>query len=142
MPTKQALIQEALKWIDRPYKASGTQECGANCLGVFGGILRNLGGLEGLVGEIEKHAKYAKPIRSGEFLKLLIESEYLETVSPRKMETSNFLLLRVGGEPQHMAIITEPGIVLHASGTYGRVIRHGLPRFWKIVCEFKIVGLH
>ncbi len=141
MLTKQALIQEAVKWIGRPYSAAGTQECGANCLGVFGGILRNLGGLENLVAEIEKHAKYARPVRSGDLFRCLIASKYLETIRPRKMEPGNFLLIRFSGEPQHMAIITEPGIVLHASGLHKRVIRHGLPRDWKVVCEFKIVGL-
>ncbi len=141
MLTKQALVQEAVKWIGRPYSASGTQECGANCLGVFGGILRNLGGLEGLVAEIEKHAKYARPIHSGQLFRLLTTSKYLETIRPKRLETGNFLLIRFAGEPQHMAIITEPGIVLHASGPHKRVIQHGLPRDWKIVCEFKIIGL-
>lgn len=141
MTTTKDILQEALKWEGRPYKASGAQECGANCLGVFGGILRNVGGLEDLVAEIEKHAKYAKPIRSGEFLRLLVASEFLETIRPPKFVVGNFLLLHVGKEPQHMAIITEPGIVLHASSAHGRVIRHGLPKSWRIACEFRIVGL-
>ncbi len=141
MTTTKAVIEEALIWIGSPYKSSGAQECGANCLGVFGGILRNIGSLEGLVAEIEHHAKYAKPIRSGEFLRLLIASDYLETIRPLEYKVGDFLLMRVRDEPQHMALITEPGIVLHASSLHGRVIRHGLPKNWRPSCEFRIVGL-
>ncbi len=141
MTTRKEFIQEALKWIGRPYKPSGSQECGANCLGVFIGIARNVGGLEGLVAQAEKYADYAKQTKPREFLKRLVTSDYLEHIHPKKHDVGNLLLICIQGEPQHLVLLTEPGIILHASVGKKKVIQHGLPTEWKIAGEFRIKAL-
>ncbi len=141
MPTREALIKEALSWVGRPYKPSGAQENGANCLGCMVGILRNLGGLEDLVAEATPHVNYRRPVKSGELMRLLIASKHLVLIRPAKLEVGNLLLLRIQGEPQHLALLVEPRIVIHADAQRGRVIHHGLPDDWVIAAEFRIKGI-
>jgi len=97
---------------------------------------------EDLADEIEVHARYARQYGPGQLLKGLIESEHLETIRPPKFIPGNLIITKVQGEPRHLALITEPGVVLHASVLHKRVVRHGLPANWRVVCEFKVKAFH
>jgi len=141
MPTTRALIHEALQWEGRPYRASGSHESGANCLGIWGGILRNLGGLEDIVDEIEHYASYAKQRSRGDLLRNLVQSPHLEVIRPAKFIVGNLIITRFQGDPRHLALVTEPRVILHASQLHKRVIRQGLPSEWKVSCEFRIKRL-
>ncbi len=103
--------------------------------------MRNLGGLEDIVEEIERYASYAKQRRPGDLLRNLVASPHLEVIRPAKFNTGNLIITRFQGDPRHLALVTEPGIILHASQMHKRVIRQGLPRDWNVVAEFRIKRL-
>ncbi|KKL96232.1 hypothetical protein LCGC14_1846550 [marine sediment metagenome] len=141
MTTRTALIAQAKTWLDVPVRPSGAQRVGVNCLGLFVGILHEAGGFEEIVDEAEKHVGFRAPISAGDFLRELKVSRYLRLVYPSQLRLGNFVLLFTRDGPQHLAFVTEPGVILHASARKKKVIEHLLPIGWKIAAEFEIVGL-
>lgn len=143
MPTTQDFIAETLKYQGVTYNAIGTQSCGANCLGIWALILSSLGGFDKLVLELEAGARYSRPTSTGELMRGMVRSNYLEDIRPIRKEVGHLLLFRVAGEPQHLALIVEPGIIFHADNdpTRRRTNVQGLPNDWPIAKEFRLVGL-
>lgn len=129
----------ARAWVGRPYRPAGARECGVNCLGLFVAILREAGGFEDLAAAAEPHAGFARPPKSGALLRGL--KDHLAGVPVENAGPGDLLLFRIGGEPQHLAILTEPGVILHADGVKGRVVEHRLPPGWRPVAAFRIPGV-
>ncbi len=138
-PTRSDFIAAARAWEGRPYNASGAQACGANCLGLFVAIARDTSGLERLVTAAEPHVGHAKPPTRYALLRAL--RAYLDEVPPRDAAPGDLLLFSAGAEPRHLAILTEPNMILHADALHGRVVQHRLPRDWRPVAAFRIQGL-
>ena len=141
MLTRANLIKVAKTWIGVPVRPSGAQRMGVNCLGLFVGILREAGGFENIVIEAEKHVGFREPTYPGDFLRRLSNSKHVRIVRPSLLKEGNFILLLTRGTPQHLAFVTEPGIILHASIRKGKVIEHLLPTGWQSVAEFELIGL-
>ncbi len=141
MPTRKELIKQAKTWIDVPVRPSGAQRVGVNCLGLFVGILRELGGFETVVEEADKHIGFKVPTTPGDFLRKLSTSKHLRLVRPTVLQPGNFVLLFTRDGPQHIAFVTEPGVILHASARKKKVVEHRIPEGWRVAAEFEIVGL-
>ncbi len=142
MPTRSELIKTAKTWLDVPVRPSGSQRVGVNCLGLFVGVLREVGGLEEMVEEAEKHVGFKAPITPGDFLREMKASSYLKPVRPTRLRPGNFILLFTRDGPQHLAFVTEIGVILHASSRKKKVVEHLLPDDWRVAAEFEIVGLN
>lgn len=142
MPTRTKLIKVAKTWIDVPAIASGAQRKGVNCLGLFVGIVREVGGFEDMVKEAEKHVGFRVPITPGDLMRQLSSSKHLK-LAPRPFDIrpGNLLLLFTRDGPQHLALVTEPGIILHAAQVKKKVVEHRIPEGWRVAAEFEIVGL-
>lgn len=142
MPTRNELIVVARTWLDVPAIASGAERHGVNCLGLFIGILREVGGFEGMVEESTKHLGFRVPTSPGDLMRKLSGTKHLKSLPrPFKMEVGNLLLIFTRDGPQHLALITEPGVILHASQAKKKVVQHRIPEGWRVAAEFKLVGL-
>ncbi len=141
MPTRIDLIKNAKTWIDVPVRPSGSQRAGVNCLGLFVGIIREVGGFEEVVEEAEKHVGFKAPVTPGDFLRKLSVSKHLKLVHPTRLQMGNFILLLTRDGPRHLAFLTEPGVILHASARKKKVVEHLLPDGWKVVAEFELMEL-
>ena len=139
MPARSEFIAEARRWIGRPVAPVGAQAQGVNCLGLFVAIARDVGGLERLVAVAEPWCGHAKPPSAGALLRGM--KAHLWLLDRKAARPGDILIFRVGGEPQHLALITEPGIVLHADAGKGRVVEHRIKPGWRIAGAFRIPEL-
>ena len=141
MPTRSDLIKVARTWLGVPAIVGGSQRCGVNCLGIMVGILRELGGFDDMVLEMDKHVGFKKPTSPGDLLKKLISSAYWINIRPIQLVPGNLILFFTRDGPQHLALVTEPGIILHASQLKKKVIEHGIPDGWRVAGEFEVNGI-
>ncbi len=147
-PTRAQFIAELRKSIGEPYNKSGGQACGGNCLGRLIHSARETGGLERLVAAAEPHLGHALP--PNRFALLLALRRHAHEIKPSKALPGDLLLFNVGGEPRHLAVITEPGVILHADAgarnpktgkASGLVVEHALPSSWRPTHAFRIPEL-
>ena len=141
MPTRNELITHARTWLNVPAIASGAQRVGCNCLGLHVGYLRELGGFEGMVTEAEKHVGRKNPTTPDDLMKKLVASVYLRNIRPIELHVGNLVLFFTRDGPQHLTLVTEPGIVLHAAQVKKKVVEHLIPDGWRPAAEFEFVGI-
>ena len=141
MPTKADFVAKAQTWLGVPAIASGAQRHGVSCLGLPIAVLRELGGFSALVTEAEKHVGLKHPEKSGDLLRKLSNSNHLRNVIPVEFTVGNIVLFFTQDGPQHIAIVSETGIILHAMQSKKKVIDQRFPPGWRVAAEFEIVGL-
>lgn len=113
------VVQEARKWLGVPWRHQGRDHNGIDCAGLIIKVAHGLGissfdcsgyGLtpdgESLRAELERHVD-AKPARIG-----------------------SIVLLRFISAPQHLAILTDIGLI-HAYARAGRVIETSFDERWR-----------
>jgi len=135
MTTPEDFVKIAKTWVGVPWKPSGSHRNGVNCIGLFIGIARELE-MEELVESVVVHAGFATPPFSGSMLKKM--REHLQGVALTEITVGDILVFKVDNEPQHVAVITEPGIILHADHQAKKVIEHKLPSSWRPVAAFRL----
>ena len=71
-----------------------------------------------------------------------VESGTLLRIDPDRMQSGDFLMMRFGRDPQHLAIFTGSTIV-HAYETVGKVAEHRLDEAWerRIVRVYRFTGV-
>ena len=141
MTTRAKLITVARTWIDVPAIASGAQRAGCNCLGLHVGYLRELGGFEELVEEAEKHVGMREPVTPNDLMKKLVASIHVRNIRPIELGVGNLVLFFTRDGPQHLTLITELGVVLHAAQAKKKVVEHLIPKEWRPAAEFEFVGI-
>ncbi len=141
MPTRNKLITQARTWLNVPAIASGAQRVGCNCLGLHVGYLRELGGFEKLVEEAEKHVGMRGPVTPDDLMKKLVASVHVRNIRPIELNVGNLVLFFTRDGPQHLTLVTEPGIVLHAAQIKKKVVEHLIPDGWRPAAEFEFVGI-
>lgn len=134
-----AFIAAARASLGTPYKAAGACESGANCLGLWAVVLRRVG-QEELARAVERHSGFAQPPARSALLRGLLAAPQLERIKPRRARPGDLLLFKVAGAPQHLALVTEPGMILHADAGAGRVVEHGRPPGWRAVAAFRLAS--
>ena len=141
MPTRAALVSQARTWLDVPAIASGARRCGCICLGLHVGYLRELGGFESLVREAEGHVGMKAPVTPDDLMRKLSSSGRLKNIRPIVLGVGNLVLFFTVVGPQHLTLVTEAGIVLHASQIKKKVVEHLIPDDWRPAAEFSLVGI-
>jgi hypothetical protein len=139
LPTRTDIISAALALEHKPFRKTGAQEFGMNCIGFFAVILRNVGGFPELLAKAEAGAKYPREKSLGHIRRML--NENLRPIQVRHAGPADVLLFRDQGREQHIGLITRPGYVIHASELAGCVIHHRLTPQPRAVAAYEIPGL-
>lgn len=139
MPARSELIAAARGWLGRPYRPGGAQTCGVNCFGLFIAILRGLNGFDDLVRAGEPYVGLSQPPNPLAFLAGLSGS--VQRIHSDDAEPGDFIVYRFDGQARHLALVTAPGMVLHADNKAGRVVEHRIPPRWQPAAGFRIAGL-
>ncbi len=135
------LVKVAKTWVGVPVKPVGSYRHGVNCLGLLVGIVRELGGFEDMISDLEKNIGFKAPINSHDLLHKMSSNKHLRSIRPIIKRPGNILLFFTLAGPQHIGIVTEPGIVLHSSQTKKKVIEHRIPSGWRVALECEFLGI-
>jgi len=137
MPARAAIVAEARSWIGTPWVASGSAKgVGANCLGFLAGVARNAG-LVDLAEAFAPYRGFAVPPQPSALLRGL--RRQLVGIAPAQARAADLLLFDLGDGLRHVAMLTEPGTIIHAYQTKGRVVEHRL--IWTPHSTYRIPGI-
>ena len=131
--TRQDFIALAKTWAGTPCLPSGAiKGVGASCGGLWLGVFREAG-LTRLAGLFAPLEGFAKPPPARELYKLMIAGFDKVRGVP---EPADLLLIDFGGRMDHVALLIEPGRILHADRRAGRVLPqrlvHPVHNAWRI----------
>ena len=138
--TRKQVAEEARRWIGTPHHHHAFRKgVGCDCIGLIRGI-----------GDATKAFEYdASSFRVRQFrgysrqpnprVMYAALQEFLTKIDKREAGVGDILWFRLL-EPQHLGILIEPGIVVHADLLAGRVIDHSV-RFMHIVAAFRYPNL-
>jgi cell wall-associated NlpC family hydrolase len=107
--TRDAIVAEARSWAGTPFRwQASVKGVGADCRGFIFGVARELG-LPEANGRTAR-ADYSSRIPARELKRVLAETfDRADVARP-----GDLLLIVVGEKPQHLAIVTGPGRMMHA----------------------------
>lgn len=127
---RSGIIREARTWIGTPWLPSGARKgAGCNCLGFIVGVARNCG-LD-LSEPFRNYEGYALPPKPLSLLRGLRE-QMLRTRNP---EPGDVLLFDLDGL-RHVAFLTEPGRIIHAHQSKGKVTEHRM--IWRPHSAYRV----
>lgn len=122
------VVTAARLYLGCPYHHQGRSRYGIDCAGLVVAAYRELGI------ELQDLPAYGRePWRDG--LRQTVELNFSLVDGPA--EPGDILLLRVRREPQHLAIVTDTGII-HAYASVGKVVETRLDKHW----FDRIVGIY
>jgi NlpC/P60 family putative phage cell wall peptidase len=122
MPNRSDLIREARSWLGTPWRDSGAiKGVGCNCLGFLIGVARNCG-LSDLGDLYKPYEGFAMPPDPLAMVRGIRE----HMVKIKIARPGDVLLFDLGAGPRHVALLTEPGMIIHAHQTKGKVVEQGL----------------
>lgn len=137
MITRDEVVSEARTWLDTPWVASGAVKgTGCNCLGFLAGVARNCG-LEGVWRAFRPHEGFALPPDASALLRGL--RAHLMPVKPAEARPADVLLFNRGGL-RHVALMTDPGWIIHADQRKGRVVEHRM--IWTPHSAYTVPGVY
>lgn len=134
MVTREQIVAEARTWLKTPFRHQGrVRGVGVDCAGVVVGVAHALG-----LSTFD-HTGYGREPHGG-MLKRLLDA-HLDRVTGEP-QPGDVLLMRFEREPQHLAIVSDLGII-HAYERVGRCVEHGLDEVWRrrIVRAYSFLGL-
>jgi cell wall-associated NlpC family hydrolase len=123
--TREQVVIEARTWLDTPFKKQGTiKGRAADCLGFPWGVARELK----LIPDIERDSPRLKPYLSyGQMSdpSRLFDAldKFLVRIPILEATIADLMLFRVGLNPQHLAIVTDYGII-HSCIARQKVVEH------------------
>jgi NlpC/P60 family putative phage cell wall peptidase len=137
MPDRQDVIAEARSWIGTPWVASGAAKgVGANCLGFLAGVARNVG-LDTLADAFVPYGGFALPPQPAALLRGM--RRHLARTPWPQARPADLLLFDLGDGLRHVALLTAPRTIIHATQSKGRVVEHRL--IWSVHSAYRIPGL-
>lgn len=117
-----AIVAQARTWLDTPFRHQGRiKGLGVDCGGLLIGVGRELGL------EIAEPPAYSLSPDQALFAAYL-QSYAIPVHGP--MQPGDILHLAFAGDPRHVAIATDVGL-LHAWAKPGRVVEHRLDEVWQ-----------
>lgn len=122
------VVQAARAFLGAPYHHQGRSAYGMDCAGLIVAAYAALG-----ITLIDLPAYGREPWRDG--LRRCVEDNFQR--ADREVEPGDILLLRVRREPQHLAIVTDRGMI-HSYASVGKVVETSLDAFWRD----RIVGVY
>jgi cell wall-associated NlpC family hydrolase len=132
--TKDEIVAAARKELGTPFKHQARLSGVAlDCVGLASIVARNW------YTPVEPLA-YGRTPDNGMLQMWLGRQYFLETAD--EMQAGDFLLMRFGKEPQHMAIFTGSTII-HAYQSIGKVVEHGMDEKWRnrVVKIYRMKGV-
>ncbi len=122
MISRAQVVEEALTWLGVPWVHQGFSKRGCDCIGLIRGVGKVTGAVEPDQDEADKYLCYSRnpdPIKMRKGLRT-----FFIPIPLIEAKIADILWFRLGKDPRHLGIITEPGIVIHADGVQGKVIEH------------------
>lgn len=134
MVSRIDVIKRARQALGTPFHHQGRQpHVGLDCVGLVIWVGQTLG-----LTTFDLH-NYPRLPQGNRLQEVAVEAGFL---SVQQGEPGDIVCLRLGREPQHVAILTDRGLI-HACQNVGRVIEHRLDAHWckRIVSTFQFPGL-
>ena len=131
MTTRQQIIDEARTWLGTPFHHQGRLKgVGADCAGVVDGVARAFG-FSGNVPVNYGRQPDCKAMKA-------VLNEHMDPIPVAEATLADVLWFAFDGDPQHVGIITDIGILhsyslrSHLSGLEaGRCVEHRLNDLWR-----------
>lgn len=122
MTTRQDIVTAARKWLNTPFRHQGRSRAGVDCGGLVYCVAQDLG---------YSPTPYTDYSRSPEPSRILqvIGTECVKR-SDDIIEPGDILLMSFAGEPRHVGIATDVGII-HAWMKPGKVVEHIIDNVWR-----------
>lgn len=134
MTTRQQVIETARSFLGCRWHHQGRSRAGIDCVG----LVIKTGHALGLSDfDITDYSRQPDPVRMRALL-----GEHMDTIAAADAKPGDVLLMRFEKEPQHVAIVTDIGII-HAYAQVRRVTEHRLDSIWRarIVGAYQFKGL-
>ena len=135
--TRAQIVTEARSYIGTPYHHQGRLKgIGVDCAGVVVGINKTFG--------LTSHdvKGYSQQPHHGLLQQSLCDAGFTK-MRLDQLETGDCMLMRFGSEPQHLAVYTGEGTMVHSYSKVGKVVEHNLNDVWKqrITAVYQFPGL-
>lgn len=129
MPRRDEIVTQARTWIGTPWRHQGTMKGGGcDCLGLIKGVARDFNMPQGQA-DTEKYRGYGRLPNPVTMLEGL--AKHLHRIPPEEAGAGDILLFMIEGEPQHLAILTEEGNIIHAFTHSRKIIEQRIPNNWR-----------
>ncbi len=138
--TREQIAAETREWIGTPYHHQAlVKGVGCDCIGVIRGVGNATSALvtedtSKLVKQFLGYSRQPNP----KVMRAALQ-EFLVPIDKKEAGVGDIFWFRIQ-RPQHLGILTEPGIVVHADRMAGRVIEHSV-RYMRIVAAYRFPGL-
>jgi cell wall-associated NlpC family hydrolase len=128
--TQSKIVETARSMVGVPYYHAGRNRNGLDCVGLLLAVAEEVGALT-----------YTPPGYSAGWVDpdlLLSEIErFADSVEFGPVQDGDLAIFSIAGNPQHAAILTAAGTMIHAYQTVGKVVEHALAGAW----ERRLVGV-
>jgi cell wall-associated NlpC family hydrolase len=128
--TQAKIVSVARSFVGVPFYHAGKSRFGCDCVGLLLAVAEEAGVLT-----------YTPPGYSAGFVNgdlLLAEIErFADSVEFGPVQDGDIGVFTIAGNPQHAAILTAGGSMIHAYQTVGKVVEHALAGAW----ERRLVGV-
>lgn len=133
MITRKEIIAAAQSYLGVRYHHQGRSRAGIDCAGLLVCVARDVG-----ISTNGDQMGYSRT-PDGKSLKAALDGfgRRVDVFQP-----GDFLLMRFDSQPQHIAIVTDVGII-HSYLSARRVVEHGLSDDWRarIICAYAFPGV-
>lgn len=126
MSRVQAFVDAARACVDTPFKHQGRQPgVGIDCAGVVVCAWRAAG-----LAAADRRG-YSREPQQRVLRQALLEVCDKVDRPGAAYRPGDILFMRFGREPQHLAVVTDRGTIVHCWEAMGRCVEHGLDRTWR-----------
>lgn len=126
MPTPEQITSVAGLLLDTPFAHQGRLPgVGLDCAGVAIAVCQALGY------PVVDRTDYGRTPHQGALEAQIAAQPFLERHPAAEARPGDFLLIRFGAEPQHIAILTSAGTLIHAYETVGKVVEQRYGAMWQ-----------
>jgi cell wall-associated NlpC family hydrolase len=134
MTTRQQIIDEARTWLNVRWVHQGRSRAGVDCIGI---VIKVAHALDIFTFDTFDYSRQPDPNRLRELI-----GEHMDKIMINDARIGDVLLMRFEREPQHVAFVTDAGI-LHAYAQVRRVVEHGFDDIWRsrVVGAYRYRGL-
>lgn len=120
MTTRQQVVDEARKWLGVRWHHQGRTTAGIDCIGL---VIKVAHALELSTFDVIDYSRQPDPT--------MLKSLMAQHMNPvESQQVGDVLLMRFETEPQHVAILTETGII-HAYAQARKVVEHRFDSLWQ-----------
>lgn len=130
------IISAARSYIGTPFQHQGRLPgIGLDCAGVGIAAAKSLGI------PIKDFSGYPRTRFDGMLKKMLDEQESLQQIGINDAKPGDVLLMRISADPQHIAIMSYNGYMIHAYANVGKVVEQRIDVDWKnrIIAVYRFV---